>query len=402
MRGHLGSIAAVAFSPDGTRLATASKDGTAKVWATDEQELLSFRGPADANTDAMVTVLAFSPDSTRIATGSLGEVVKVWDVVGGIELLNLRNPQGSFRGTAWVTVMAFSADGRRLATVSKDRTATETVTVWNATDGRILQRFNGLVPHIAGITFVGQGEHLVVASYDGTLTTWDVASGQKMPWLPGQERSINGWVSIPEAGFSPDGGRLAVPEKELTLKILETASGRELTSLESHSSTFEMFAQGSFQEEQEVRSAFTGVALSPDGIRLATGYEDGKIELRDATSGRYILMFVGHKNRVNAVAFSPDSSRLASVSDDETIKVWGMSSAQELLTLHGFSRRVLRVAFSPNGKRLAAAGSDGVVQVYAMDIHDLLKLARSRVTRDLTPDECLRYFQSKTCPPLPQ
>jgi hypothetical protein len=50
---------------------------------------------------------------------------------------------------------------------------------------------------------------------------------------------------------------------------------------------------------------------------------------------------------------------------------------------------------------MATAGEDGTVQVYVMDIHDLLKLARSRVTRDLTPDECKRYFQSEKCPPLP-
>lgn len=63
---------------------------------------------------------------------------------------------------------------------------------------------------------------------------------------------------------------------------------------------------------------------------------------------------------------------------------------------------VTSVAWSPDGRRLATASGDGTVQIYAMDIHDLLKLARSRVTRDLTPDECLRYFQSTSCPPLPK
>jgi hypothetical protein len=59
------------------------------------------------------------------------------------------------------------------------------------------------------------------------------------------------------------------------------------------------------------------------------------------------------------------------------------------------------VAWSPDGKRLASADADGIVQVYAIDIDDLLKLAHSRITRDLTPEECQRYFQSKKCPPLP-
>ena len=59
------------------------------------------------------------------------------------------------------------------------------------------------------------------------------------------------------------------------------------------------------------------------------------------------------------------------------------------------------MAYSPDGKRLATASEDGTVQVYAIDIQLLLKLARSRVTRNFTPEECQRYFQSNTCPPLP-
>jgi WD40 repeat protein len=101
------------------------------------------------------------------------------------------------------------------------------------------------------------------------------------------------------------------------------------------------------------------------------------------------------------VAWSRDGKRLATGSWDETAKTWDAASGKELLTLHGHDSSVTSVAWSPDGKRLATASVDGTVQVYAMDIHDLLELARSRVTRDLTPDECKRYFQSEKCPPLP-
>ena len=79
----------------------------------------------------------------------------------------------------------------------------------------------------------------------------------------------------------------------------------------------------------------------------------------------------------------------------------GRASGKELLTLRGHSGSVNGVAYSPDGKRLATASQDGTVQVYAIDIHELLNLARSRVTRDFTPEECKRYFQSEKCPPLP-
>ena len=76
-------------------------------------------------------------------------------------------------------------------------------------------------------------------------------------------------------------------------------------------------------------------------------------------------------------------------------------SSQVRMTLRGHSLGVSGVAFSPDGKRLATASQDGTVQVYALDPRELLKLARTRVTRPFTADECQRYFQSPTCPPLP-
>ena len=101
------------------------------------------------------------------------------------------------------------------------------------------------------------------------------------------------------------------------------------------------------------------------------------------------------------MAFSPDGKRLATASYDHTAKVWDAESGKELLTLRGHSDNVYGVAFSPDGKRLATASGDGTVQVYALDLRELLNLGRSRITRRLTAEECQRYFQSATCPPLP-
>jgi hypothetical protein len=109
----------------------------------------------------------------------------------------------------------------------------------------------------------------------------------------------------------------------------------------------------------------------------------------------------GHKDTVYGVAFSPDGKRLATASWDRTAKVWDAESGKELLTLRGHSNFVDGVAFSPDGKRLATASGDSTVQVYALDLRELLNLARSRVTRTFTAQECQRYFQSETCPPLP-
>ena len=128
------------------------------------------------------------------------------------------------------------------------------------------------------------------------------------------------------------------------------------------------------------------------------------------TSGQELLTLRGHLKNVEDVAFSSDGRRLATGSTDGTVKVWDAISGQELLTLRGhpiarrgaaFSNEVNDVAFSPDGQRLATACRDGSVQVYALGISELLDLARKRVTRNLSADECERYFQSRRCPPLP-
>ena len=86
LRGHTGVVGSVSWSPDGTRLATGSEDGTAKVWdAAGGRELLTLKG----HTGAVVPV-SWSPDGTRLATGSADSTAKVWDAAGGRELLTLK------------------------------------------------------------------------------------------------------------------------------------------------------------------------------------------------------------------------------------------------------------------------------------------------------------------------
>ena len=146
--------------------------------------------------------------------------------------------------------------------------------------------------------------------------------------------------------------------------------------------------------------AVLNVGWSPDGKRLATA-SDQTARVWDAANGQELLTLSGHTDGVSKVAWSPDSSRVATASQDQTAKVWDAVNGQELLTLEGHTSYVNSVAWSPDGKQLATASSDLTAQIYAMDVRQLLDLAHKRVTRDFTPDECTRYFQSEKCPPLP-
>ena len=121
----------------------------------------------------------------------------------------------------------------------------------------------------------------------------------------------------------------------------------------------------------------------------------------DTVSGHEVLTLRGHVHEVLGVSFSPDGRRVATASEDGSAKIWDSGSGQELLSLRAHKGSVRSVAFSPDGRRLATGSDDQTVQIYALDISDLMKLARTRVTRDLRPEECQKYLHTSTCPPLP-
>jgi len=103
------------------------------------------------------------------------------------------------------------------------------------------------------------------------------------------------------------------------------------------------------------------------------------------------LTLKGHNSGVMSASYSADGQRIVTASDDKTAKVWNADTGQELLTLKGHDSSVNSVAYSPDGKRIATAGGDGIVQVYTTDMDELLQIAESRVTRQLTAEEKERY-----------
>jgi DNA-binding beta-propeller fold protein YncE len=107
-----------------------------------------------------------------------------------------------------------------------------------------------------------------------------------------------------------------------------------------------------------------GVAVSPDGKRLATASLDKTVRVWDAQTGQQTLALKGHTSQVHAVSFSPDGRRLASASGDGTLKVWDVQTGQEAYTIRGKWGALISVAFSPDGRRLAGGFGGGTVRVW--------------------------------------
>jgi len=138
-----------------------------------------------------------------------------------------------------------------------------------------------------------------------------------------------------------------------------------------------------------------------------TVLEDAEEQLRRtilASHGKLTLR--GYEGQVKSVAWSPDGRRLVTASDDDTAKVWDATSGQELLTLRGHNYSVNSVAWSPDRRRIASAGGDGTIRmvttVYALDVDDLMTLARERFIDDPSLDSCKKYLHVDKCPRFPE
>jgi WD40 repeat protein len=283
------NVNSVAFSRDGTRIATGSDDATTKVWdAQSGKELLTL------SVGSIVNSIAFSPDGTRIATGSADATARVWDAQGGKELLTLKGHSYS------VNSVAFSSDGRRILTGSTDDTAR----VWDAQSGKELLTLSvGSI--VTSVAFSRDGTRIATGSYDATARVWDAQSGKELLTLKGHSYSVN------SVALSPDDKRIVTGSADDTAKVWDAQGGKELFTLKGHSS-----------------SVFS-VAFSPDGTRIVTGSLDTTARVWDVHGEKELLKLKGHSSGINSVAFSPDGRRIVTGSTDTTTKVWEFSDRNE-------------------------------------------------------------------------
>jgi WD40 repeat protein len=173
---HQGPIWSVAFSPDGRRLAAASgrlpavadpagggQVGEIRLWD------LSGRRPKPrvslVGHGYGIASIAFSPDGTTLASGGFDQAVKLWGLAAGRELATLHGHEG------WVVAVAFSPDGSVLATGSHD----QTIKLWDAATGQSLATLRGHTGNVYTVAFSPDGSLLASGSLDGTVRLWDLA-----------------------------------------------------------------------------------------------------------------------------------------------------------------------------------------------------------------------------------
>ncbi|KAJ5901856.1 G-protein beta WD- 40 repeats containing protein [Penicillium taxi] len=335
LEGHWGSVDTVAFSPDGTQIASGSRDNTIKLWDTTTGDL---RKTLEGHSSSVTTV-AFSPDGTQIASGSDDNTIKLWDTTTG----DLRKTLEGH--SSWVYTVAFSPDGTQIASGSRDTT----IKLWDTTTGDLRKTLEGHSSTVWAVAFSPDGTQIASGSLDNTIKLWDTTTGDLRKTLEGHSSTV--WA----VAFSPDGTQIASGSSDNTIKLWDTTTGDLRKTLEGHS------------------SSVNTVAFSPDGTQIASGSDDTTIKLWDTTTGDLRKTLEGHSSTVWAVAFSPDGTQIASGSLDNTIKLWDTTTGDLWKTLEGHSSWVYTVAFSPDGTQIASGSDDNTIKLWDTTTGDLRK-----------------------------
>jgi len=368
-------VLGLAFNADGTRLATTSRDGTIKVWDVSSaagSDWLNLAGHTDR-----VWSVAYRPDGKQLATLSFDGSINIWNAVSGKKLRTIALPGLHSASNASPGGVSYSPDGKRL--VYNDVNTTKIVDATSGTEILTLPPFKS--PTV-DVVFSRDGTQLAIASQDGTIGIYDSNTGNMILEF------IASPAGIQRIAFSPDGKRIASANQD-GINVWDATTGKQLLTYSGHG--------------EGVRSS--GIAFSPDGKWIASSGNDAAIRVWDSETGAEIFTLIGHTGPTFGVAFSPDGQYLASSSVDRTVKVWKLPKAgehvPEPLTLYGNMTAVYEVAFSPDGTRVVSVGRDLVVRVYELKIEDLIALAKSRLTRELTQNECQKYLHKQVCPDAP-
>jgi RNA polymerase sigma factor (sigma-70 family) len=361
-----GRTTRVAFAPDGKTLATAGTDGTIKLWAVPSGNPVKTIGKHQG----VIWALAFSPDGKRVASGGADESARIWDATTGRERHRLTGHAD------WVESVAFSRDGRTLVTGSRDQSAR----FWDVETGRE-RRSLAFTERVFAVAFAPDGKTLATATWDkkDSVRLWDPVTGKELIRLGHPDRASC-------LAFTADGKALAVGGPDHTVRIWDTATGRERPDPGGHQGavhgvavTADGHTVATAGEDRTVRvwdaagrerarlpvheAPVLGVALAPDGRSVATVGEWLPVRLWDAATGEKRAEFRGHRRGAQAVAFTADGARLVTGSYDRTVRVWDVATGREVVSFD-HPDWVNCVAVSGDGRTAASGCDDNLVRVW--------------------------------------
>jgi eukaryotic-like serine/threonine-protein kinase len=324
-----GPVWSARFSPDGRWILTASEDGSARLWdASGGQPLIEA-----LKHDGPVNSAEFSPDGMRIVTASSDKTARVWNLPGA----SLLPEPLKFPGL--VASAQLSPDFRRIVTASADGTAC----VWDARTGLPLTKPMQHEGPVSSARFSPDANSIVTIARDnagrGAARVWDARTGLPLTEPLQHEGPVN------SAQFSADGGRIVTASADKTARLWNVHGAHLLQTTLQHD------------------SAVLCAQFSPDGRRILTAETNGTARLWDARNGQPLGAPMKHEGPVSWAQFSPDGRRIVTASEDMTARVWNAEDGRQLKELR-HKGPVLSARFSPDSSRIVTASSDQTARVW--------------------------------------
>ncbi len=325
----------IAFTPNGERLITGSfnKDPGVKVWDTETgQELYRFSGH-----QAPVLDVAVSRDGSKIASGSIDQDVFIRDLEGG----NLVRLTGHI---ATVNRIAFSSDASRLISCGEDRM----LRIWEATTGRKILDLPQMSSPVMDLAFFPEGDKFLVGRHTETLTIRDGSPWSKEETNP--QITLEGHRSrVSAIVFHPSKPVIASASEDATLRLWNVGSRMQMASHDLGQVAFD-------------------VSFHPNGTHiLSTGYNMDNSAIVDVwstaiPSERYPIATDDHE--IFGATFSPDGKLALFGGRNQDIHVWDWKSKKLIRKLGNSTKGNAHLVFSPNGRHLVTAQTAGIVRLW--------------------------------------
>ena len=423
--GHVGPVNSLAFAPSGATIATAGSDKTVRLWSvTDGKPMATFAGPTGA-----VAEVAISSDGKLIAAAGADKVARVWPLPAQVTAAPIP-PQSEFTHATAIHSVTFSPDNSRLAaglelpantpnTPAAVAVVLPTVSVWDLSTGRILERLAAHTGSVVDVEFLADNVTVVSGSIDKSTLFRTLAATRVVVGAEGK---------IANLSLTTDGTQLATSSEDKKIKIWNTATGAMLfevamgavtpTTVAIRGDKLQLAAAGSDNKlylwpltgqaagavvNATLPAAVVQLQYNADGTKLATTSANKQLRVYDPTdasllesiattevpvavhfspdgetlaagAGNAALLqplsllrrLLGHEGAVTAAVFVPDGTSVISGGADKTIRQWTLADGKQVRTFTGATAAITSIAISGDGATLVAGSLDKFVRTWSL------------------------------------